>query len=271
MSGDYTWSGLTITSNSLPSVAGRSLRRAVYVGVMTTKGENVAFKKYLLVVIALGVSGCSSVTQLVGSTQPIKFDDTKMITKDVYTQTRNTNGVVLMDINWGRQWRCGGHENAQLIGLAFDKLPMSNINNDTKPSFVVKSPSRLMVDPVFINYAFSLEPGEYAISAFSIKVADSVSKVGFLTARRDQLYQNGEPIGGSFIVMPNETVFIGNFYMDCASPYAPRLWRYYPKDREAFNEQIKEYKRSFPYLDLVAVKFRLFKTKEFGYDYELSP
>ena len=227
----------------------------------------MGIKRYLIIVTAIAVYGCSSVSQLVGPAQPIKFDDTKIITKDIYTQNKTTNGVVLMDINWGRLWGCGDHENAQLIGLAFDKLPMLNISNDAEPSFVVKSPARLMVDPVFINYAFLLEPGEYAISAFSIKVADSMSKVGFLTAQRDHLYKGGKPIGGSFTVNPGETVFIGNFYLDCA--YGPMLWRYYPDGREAFKQQVDEYRTKFPFLNLSDVKFRLFETKEFGYDYEL--
>jgi hypothetical protein len=192
-----------------------------------------------------------------------------VVTKDTYSQDKQDNGVVLMDVNWGRKWRCGGHENAQLIALAFDKLPMQSIENTVEPSLALQSPSRVMVDQVFLNYAFSLAPGEYAISAFSIKIAKSVSKVGFLTAQREHLYKGGKPIGGSFIVKPNETVFIGNFYLDCT--YEPTLWRYYSDGREAFSQQIEEYKKSFPFLDLSDVKFRLFKTKEFGNDYELTP
>lgn len=220
-------------------------------------------KKYLLIVIGFVVSGC------VGVTQPIKFQQTTMVTKDTYSQKKQDDGVVLMDVNWGRKWGCGRHENAQLISLTFDRLPMQSIDNSVEPSLVLQSPSRIMVNPVFTNYAFSLSPGEYAISAFSIKIADSVSNVGFLTARRDHLYKEGKPIGGTFIVKPNETVFIGNFYLDCT--YEPILWRYYPDGKKAFAQQIEEYKKNFPFLDLSDVKFRLFKTKEFGRNYELAP
>lgn len=218
------------------------------------------FKK-LLIVIAVAISGCA------GATQPLNFQKTEQITKESYLQNKGNVGVVLMDVNWGRWWGCGSHENAQLISLAFDKLPVKSTNNEIQPSLVILSPSRIMVDPVFINYAYSLEPGEYAISAFSIKVADSTTKVGFLTARRNNLYRDGQPIGGTFTVKPNETVFIGNFYLDCA--HGPTLWRYYSDGKEAFQEQIQEYKNAFPFLDLSDVKFRLFKTKEFGIDYEL--
>lgn len=220
-------------------------------------------KKWLTIIMAFTLSACAGVTQ------PIKFQGTNVITKDAYAQTSRTNGVVLMDINWGRWWSCGGHENAQLIALAFDRLPVRTLEDEAEPSLVVHSPSRLMVDPVFLNNAFSLEPGEYALSAVSIKVADSVTKVGFLTAQRSKLYKDGKPIGGTFIVKPGETVFIGNFYLDCA--YGPTLWRYYPEGRTAFDKQVAEYKKSFPFLELSDVKYRLFKTSEFGRDYELVP
>jgi hypothetical protein len=222
------------------------------------------FNRWLLIIIlAFALVACAFVTQ------PITFQGTNVLTKDVYIQSHKTNGVVLLDINWGRWWSCGGHENAQLLTLAFDKLPARTLENEAEPSLVVQSPSRVMVDPVFLNYAFSLEPGEYALSTFSIKVADSVTKVGFLTAQRSELYEDGKPAGGSFTVKQGETVFIGNFYLGCK--WGPTLWRYYPKDRDAFNKQIAMYKNSFPFLDLGDVKYRLFKTSVFGYDYELAP
>ena len=64
-------------------------------------------------------------------------------------------------------------------------------------------------------------------------------------------------------------MFIGNFYLDCA--YGPTLWRYYPEKQADFDTQLKEYKRSFPFLDLSEVKYRLFKTRKFGQDHELVP
>jgi hypothetical protein len=218
-------------------------------------------KKCIFVVISLALSAC------VGVTQPIKFKESNVVTKDTYLTNKTTNGVVLLDVNWGRWWGCGGHENAQLISLAFDKLPMSQIDNKAVPALVLQSPSRLMVDPVFLNYAYSLAPGEYAISAFSIKVADAMHNVGFLTAQREQLYSGGKPVGGTFTVRPGEAVFIGNFYMDCT--YTPTLWRYYSDGKDAFDSQVKEYAQSFPFLELNDVQFRLFKTEEFGNDYEL--
>lgn len=220
-------------------------------------------KNFIIVAISLALSACAGVTQ------PIKFKESNVVSKDLYLKNKAKNGVVLLDVNWGRRWGCGGHENAQLISLAFDKLPMNLISNEAEPTLVLHSPSRLMVDPVFLNYAYSLEPGEYAVSAFSIKVADSMSKVGFFTAQRDKLYSGGMPVGGTFVVKPGEAVFIGNFYLDCS--YGPILWRYHSDGKEAFDAQVKEYAKRFPFLELEDVQFRLFKTKEFGNDYELVP
>lgn len=223
----------------------------------------MSLTKCVLVAFSLMLSACAGVTQ------PVQFQGAGVVTKDVYVQSKASNGVVLMDINWGRWWGCGGRGNAQLISLAFDRLPRKSFVDDSVPSLVIHGPSRLMVDPVFLNYAFSLEPGEYALSAFSIKVADSPSEVGFLTAKRSHLYKDGKPIGGTFVVKPGETVFIGNFYLDCT--YGPTLWRYYPKGRANFEHQLAEYKNSFPFLDLGDVQYRLFKTSKFGHDYELVP
>ncbi len=217
------------------------------------------FKKWLLIFLALPLVACVS--------QPVKHKATAPVSKSVYAQNKKNHAVVLMDVNWGRWWGCGGRENAQLISLAFDKLPLKSYGNEAEPDLVLHSPSRLMVDPVFTNYAYSIEPGEYALSAFSIKVADSPSKVGFLTAQRDHLFNNGKPAGGTFVAEPGETVFIGNFYLDCA--YGPTLWRYYPERHANFNRQLNEYKNKFPFIDMENVMYRLFKTTEFGHDYEL--
>ena len=194
-------------------------------------------RKCILAVFIFSLLACSA-------TQPVKFNDSSLVTKESYLNAKETNGIVLLDVNWGRWWNCGGYENAQLVSLAFDKLPLNSTGNEAEPSLMLHSPSRIRVDPVFINYAYSLEPGEYALSAFSIKAAKSVSDVGYLTANRDQLYSDGKPIGGTFTVNPGEAVFIGNFYLDCA--YGPTLWRYHSDGKEAFEEQVKEYAQKFP-------------------------
>lgn len=222
--------------------------------------------KLLLPLMVILLSSCAGLG--IGPTQPIKFKASEVINEASYSQIKSNDGVVLLDVNWGRQWNCGGFENAQLLTLAFDKLPLANASNEAVPNLVLQTPSRINVDPKFINYAYSIPAGEYALSAVSIKAAKSVGKVGFFTAQRDKLFNAGKPTGGTFTVKAGEIVFLGNFYLDCA--YGPTLWRYYPDGRKAFEAQVKAYEKSYPFLDLNDVKFRLFKTKNFGRKYELK-
>jgi len=222
--------------------------------------HSLTFPLLLLTII---ISGCA------GPTQPIKFKATRVLDKESFSQIKeNEEGIVLLDVNWGRKWACGDYENAQLLTVAFDKLPFIEHSNEALPDLVLQSPSRLFVNSEFISYAYSIPAGEYAISAVSIKAASSVSDVGFFVFQRDELFKAGEPIGGTFSVNPGETVFIGNFFLDCT--FSPMLWRYYPDSREAFKHQITDYQKGFPFIDLNDVTYRLFKTKEFGYNYELK-
>lgn len=220
-------------------------------------------KTGFLVVISAMLAACA------GTTQPMKFGESVMLTRDSYLNSKLQNGVVLLDVNWNRWWGCGTHENAQLVSFAFDKLPLKSINNETEPTLVLQGPSRLTAEPGFLHYAYALEPGTYALSFFSIKVADSMSKIGFFTVPREKLFSEEEPLGGTFTVKPGEVVFIGNFYLDCA--YGPILWRYHPVGEVGFKAQMDAFARQFPYLELDDARFRLFETKDFGNDYELVP
>ena len=112
-------------------------------------------------------------------------------TGDLFAENRATKGVVLMDVNWGRRWNCGGFENAELRGIAFDKLPPAKASNDTPADVALVQPPNLASRPVFDSYALLLEPGEYALSAFSIKVARSVSDVSYWVANRSDLLKDG--------------------------------------------------------------------------------
>lgn len=94
-------------------------------------------KKYILTAISIVLSACAGVTQ------PIKFNESDVVTEDSYLNNKATNGVVLMDVNWGRRWSCGGYEYAQLISLAFDKLPIDQINNEVEPTLVMHSRNSL--------------------------------------------------------------------------------------------------------------------------------
>lgn len=189
------------------------------------------------------------------------------VTKRTYQAGIAANAVVVFDVNWGRHWNCGGYENAELMTLEFNRVTGELKAPDAKADFIVNGPSRLTRTLKFLNYAFILPPGEYALSGVSIKVARSVSDVGYLNAKRSDLIRDGKPEGGSFTVAAGEIVFIGNFFLDCQT--GPMLWRYYPESKEDFQKQVAEYRAKFPFLEAERFRYRLFKSKYFGTDYEL--
>lgn len=53
-------------------------------------------KMYLIVLLAMTLSACAGVTQ------PIKFKETDIVSKQAYLKNKQSNGIVLLDVNWGR-------------------------------------------------------------------------------------------------------------------------------------------------------------------------
>jgi hypothetical protein len=177
-------------------------------------------------------------------------------------------GVVLLDVNWGRRWNCGGFENAELRGIAFDRLPTSKSSDDAPADLTLVQPPNLASRPAFDSYAIVVDPGEYVLSGFSIKVARSVSDVAYWVAKRSELLEGGKIVGGSFKVSARETVYIGNFWLDCFQ--RPQLWRYYTEGVENFHTHLAQYKNKYPYIDIEHVTYRLFDTDALGRPYTLN-
>lgn len=189
------------------------------------------------------------------------------LTATSYENDRSRKGIVLLDVNWGRRWNCGGYENAELRALSFDRIPPLKSNDDMPADLALQKPANLISKPVFNSYALLVEPGEYALSGFRIKFARSVSDVGYWVAKRSDLLKDGEMLGGSFKVGLGETVYIGNFFLDCHQQ--PQLWRYYTEGEDNFTEHLSEYKKKYPFLNTDYVKYRLFDTSSLGHSYEL--
>ena len=150
-------------------------------------------------------------------------------------------GVLIIQVNWGRAWKCGQFENAQLQALTFTKSPI-----DTAPSLSIdlETPSKLFVDNKFLPYAFVVQPGEYLLTAFDVKVARSVSDVAHIKGSKDTLLKNGKPIGGTFTVSPGEIVYVGHFGLDCGAE--PFLWRSYIQNRADFERYIVVFTTEVP-------------------------
>ena len=191
----------------------------------------------------------------------------EQVTGDAVTASNQAKGVVLLAVRWDRRWRCGGFENAQLQAIGFDKLPAAKVNDAAAPDILLHDAPLLMTKPHYENYAFLVEPGEYGLSRLEIKVARSVSNVGYFRVPRSKLLKDGQSVGGTFTVGAGEIVYLGHFYLECTPQ--PILWRYYPEGRERFNEYLALLKKHYSALELEKVVFRLFQTKVFGHDYTL--
>jgi hypothetical protein len=211
-----------------------------------------------ILLVSVGLIACAST--LVKDDYP----STSSLTADEYAKDRSSMGVVLLGASWERTWNCGGYENAELRSIGFDLLPTQHIGDQQPPDLIINGSAS---GQGFMNYAFPVKPGKYALSYVQIKVAKSVSDVGYLKTARSVLLEGGNSKGGTFDVAAGEVVYIGHFGLDCA--HAPILWRYYTEDRKDFGEFYESYRLHYPYLDLNNVQYRLFKTKEFGYDFNL--
>ncbi len=183
------------------------------------------------------------------------------LSADAFANHKATKSIVLVAANWGRQWQCGAYENAQLVNLEF-----LNLQNDEK--LTLDTPSKLSVKPEFINYGYIVDPGTYAISAFSVKVAKSVTDVGYIKADKNKLITDGVPNGGTFTVKAGEVSYIGHFFIDCYKEPIP--WRFYPEGKEAFNSYVNSIKKQYVYLQDADISFNILNTTVFGAPYELQ-
>lgn len=189
------------------------------------------------------------------------------LNKKRYEAGGKDNAVLLLHVNWGRQWKCAGLENAQLQALEFSPTSQ-NGGRSSEKSLLLEIPSKLFVKDTFVPLALLIEPGEYALSAFDVKVAHSSTKVGHLKAGESQLFKEGKPIGGTFSVQAGEIVYIGHFGLDCAKEPIP--WRFYIEGKSEFEAYAKGFHDEFPFTKSVPVQFRLFSTTMFGQEYILQ-
>lgn len=193
---------------------------------------------------------------LVAAAEPVSF------TESTY---KADLGVLIIQVNWGRTWKCGQFENAQLQALTFTKSP----TDTPEPiSLDLVTPSKLFVDNKFLPYAFVIQPGEYALTAFDVKVARSISDVAHIIGSKDNLIKDGKPLGGTFTVNPGEVVYVGHFGLDCGAE--PFLWRSYINGREDFESYIGGFRAKFPFAKQVPAQFRLFSTQLFGRPFALK-
>jgi hypothetical protein len=198
---------------------------------------------------------------------PTAAEVAKPFSLEQHGTVANDKSLVLVSINWGRRWKCGAYENAQLQSLSFD-LATSPKGPSDKPDLVVEDASLLPSRPGFVNLAFVVEPGEYLLSAYRVKAAKSMSDVGFFSADRATMVVDGKSKAGSFVVAAGEVVYIGHFALDCAQ--APMPWRFYPEDKPSFQKYLEVALRDNPGLPIERAKFRLLQTTLIGVAFTLE-
>jgi hypothetical protein len=190
------------------------------------------------------------------------------LTKKNYAETGAQKAVVILHVNWGRYWKCGGLDNAQLQSLTFSKIQASETKS-SDATISLETPSKLNAKDSFVPYVLLIEPGEYALSNFDVKVARSRSDVGHLNGDESILMKDPKkPVGGTFTVGAGEIVYIGHFGLDCAKE--PFLWRYYIEGKKDFDRYIAGFREEFPFVQDKPVQFRLLSTSMFGQAYSLK-
>jgi hypothetical protein len=188
------------------------------------------------------------------------FASFEKLTAKNYEKYKNNKAVVIYGVNWGRQWGCAGLENAQIQNLTFSRIDSAS-GVPAGEDIVLNTPSKLFVDNVSKTYTIIVNPGEYSLTGFDIKIARSASDVRHIKVKDKDLFENGKPTGGSFNVNAGEVVYIGDFGLDCANEPIP--WRYYIQ-KEDFERYVAGLKKKYKFLADKQIVYRLFKTNKFG-------
>lgn len=210
----------------------------------------------MLNLVRASIAAFLSIPALTYSAEPVRLGE------DTY---KSTLGVVIIQMNWGRVWKCGQYENAQLQALGFTRIPVDAVES---VSLDLKTPSKLFVENKFLPYAYVVQPGEYVLTSFDVKVARSRAHVAHIAGAKDSLVKDGKAIGGTFTVDPGEIVYVGHFGLDCGAE--PFLWRYHLDGREEFEKYVEGFRQEYPFVKQVPVRFRLFSTQLLGRPYQLQ-
>lgn len=192
-------------------------------------------------------------------------------TEESYAQHRHDKGVLLLSVNWGRAWGCGPYENAELRGIGFDRLPASKRTNEEPADILLYTGPNILRRPGYVDYALLVEPGEYVLAGFLIKVAVpkiiSAEPIQYLAIGREHLSRLNKGQVGYFSVSSGETVYIGHFDVKC-TPAEPMLWRVRVKKGKNFEDYLSGVKNKYKFLETQNVSYRLFNTLKFGPVYE---
>jgi hypothetical protein len=188
-------------------------------------------------------------------------DHGKELTEASYADSGARLGVLILEINWGRQWNCGNYDNVQLQSLRFTS------GSETSGRFDgieldLGAPSRLLAENSFTPLAIMVQPGIYALTGFDVQLARSVQDVSHYVGTPEELLPDGKPRAGTFSIAAGEIIYIGHFGLDCGEEVIP--WRYHLTNQEDFESYVSGFREVFPYAASGNVEFRLFETETMG-------
>ena len=184
-----------------------------------------------------------------------------------YARLRDAKGVVLVSANWSARRNCGTHATAQLLRLGFDLAGAPKASVDAPADLTMEDGAFVPGGSAFVDYAFIVAPGEYVMSGFTIRVAQSANELGFVVGRRATLIDQGASTGGRFRVGRGEVVYIGHFGIDCVDEPIP--WRFYRENRASFDLNLATLRRKYDGLPTEKAVFRLFETTAMGQPFAL--
>jgi hypothetical protein len=188
------------------------------------------------------------------------------LSESAFRESGSSMGTVILQVNWGRYWKCGPYENAQLQRLAFRRLG-DNGDSPSDKDWELSPSSTLLAKPSFEPYILLLPPGKYALRGFRFKVAASRFDIRVADADSSKLIVDGKAVGGSFDLSAGEVVYIGHFGVDCHGEPTP--WRFYVDGSQEFEKYVDGFHKRFPFMKDVTVTYRLFQTEHFGQPYSL--
>ena len=188
------------------------------------------------------------------------------LTDASYADSGARLGVLILEVNWGRQWNCGDYENAQLQRLTFTSRSETSGQFDGN-LLNLEATSQLLDQSVFTPLAIMVEPGAYALAGFDVKLARSMQDVSHYVGTREELLPDGKPRGGVFSIEAGEIIYIGHFGLDCGKEVIP--WRYYLTSQEDFDSYVSGFREVFPFTASMDVEFRLFETETIGIPFSI--
>lgn len=199
--------------------------------------------------------------QVAHAEEPVKLSD------KTFREAFGQQGLIILEVNWGRHWNCGEYENVQLQRLSFSRYENGAVITDV-PSLDLSTPSKLFVEDEFTPYALLVEPGTWALTGFDVKTARAGLDVGHVIGDVDNLIAHGAPVGGTFTIAAGEIIYLGHFSRDCDQ--GPIPWRYYLTDREEFVRYVARFREWYPFAAGAAVEYRLFATENLGRQFALE-